>query len=171
MPHSPIHVLKFGGVAVGSADAIRAAAAHVKRAAPQAAAVVSAANGVTDLLLEAGQAALRGDRIASLTAAKRFEARHDELIRDLFGGRGGSPPPIVEELRSMIADAAHEMRSMCESVCVLRELTPRAQDALVARGERVLARMFTAFLKEYGVSNLDFRTVIVFEHLRIHPKT
>ena len=35
---------------------------------------------------------------------------------------------------------------MCESVAVLRELTPRAQDALVARGERVLARIFAAVL-------------------------
>lgn len=144
---SNIDVFKFGGVAVGSADAIRTAVAHVKRSAPNVAAIVSAANGVTDLLLEAGQAALRGERIEYISAAKRFEARHEELIRDLVSTRARS-----ERLREWIADASHEMRSMCESISVLRELTPRAQDALVARGERVLARIFVEVLGENGVA-------------------
>lgn len=160
MPHAPIQVLKFGGVAVGSAEAIRAAAAHVKRAAPRAAVVVSAANGVTDLLLEAGQAALRGDRIAYITAAKRFETRYGELVAGVISSRARA-----EELRNLIADAAHEMRSMAESISVLRELTPRAQDALVARGERVLAQIFTAVLNENHVdaTYVDASEVILTE--------
>ena len=81
-----IHVFKFGGVAVGSADAIRTAVAHVKRAEPNVAVIVSAANGITDLLLEAGQAALRGDRVDAITLTKRFELRHEELIRELVQG-------------------------------------------------------------------------------------
>ena len=141
-----IEVFKFGGVAVGSAEAIRVAVQHVKNAAPGVAAVVSAANGVTDLLLDAGTAAYRGNRIDWLTAAKRFEARHEELIRELIPSRARA-----EELRQTIADSAHELRSMCESVSVLRELTPRAQDAIVARGERMLARLFVAVLAEHGV--------------------
>ncbi len=141
-----VEVFKFGGVAVGSGEAIRIAVAHVKQAAPNVAAVVSAANGVTDLLLEAGQAALRGNRIEWLSAAKRFEARHDELIREVITGR-----THAEELREVVADSSHELRSMCESVSVLRELTPRANDALVARGERMLARIFVVALNEAGV--------------------
>jgi aspartokinase/homoserine dehydrogenase 1 len=142
-----IDVFKFGGVAVGSADAIRTAVSHVSNAAPGVAAVVSAANGVTDLLLQAGQAALRGDRVDWLSASKRFELRHEELIRELFPKRGR-----VEELREVIADSAHELRAMCESISVLRELTQRASDALVARGERVLARIFVAALAEKGIA-------------------
>ena len=42
--------------------------------------VVSAANGVTDMLLDAAKAAERGDREAFLDAARRFETRHYELI-------------------------------------------------------------------------------------------
>jgi bifunctional aspartokinase / homoserine dehydrogenase 1 len=139
-------VFKFGGVAVGSVEAIRTAVNHVKRAAPDVAAIVSAANGVTDLLLEAGQAALRGNRVAFISAAKRFEVRHEELIAGTIAKR-----PHAEELRKMIAESAHELRSMCESIAVLREFTTRAQDALVARGERVLARIFTAALNENGI--------------------
>ena len=142
-----IHVYKFGGVAVGSPEAIRAAAGHVKRAAPNVAAVVSAANGVTDLLLEAGQAALRGDRIGYITNAKRFENRHYELIDAVITTKSRA-----QQLRNLVADAAQEMRSMCDSVAVLRELTTRATDALVARGERTLAQIFAVFLTDQGVA-------------------
>lgn len=141
-----IEVYKFGGVAVGSAEALRAAVGHVKAVAPRVAAVVSAANGVTDMLLDCATAALGGDRIASISAAKRFETRHHELIDALITGRAH-----LQQLRDMVGDAAHEMRSMAESIAVLRELTPRAKDALVARGERVLARIFTTLLNENGI--------------------
>ncbi|HEX2061474.1 MAG TPA: hypothetical protein VHK90_12105, partial [Thermoanaerobaculia bacterium] len=132
---SPIDVFKFGGVAVGSPEAIRAAVEHVRRAAPRVAAIVSAANGVTDLLLDAAQCALRGDRVAYVSRAKQYQARHDELISALVTNRRRA-----EELRQLVNDSAHELRSMCDSIAVLRELTTRAQDAVVARGERTMAR-------------------------------
>jgi len=142
-----LQVFKFGGVAVGSPDAIRIAAEHVRKAAPRVAAVVSAANGVTDLLLDAGQAALKGDRTGAVTAAKKFELRHDELIDALIANRKRKA-----ELHALVADLSNEMRSMCDSIAVLRELTTRAQDSLVARGERLLARIFVAVLGEQGIA-------------------
>lgn len=141
-----VQVYKFGGVAVGSAEAIRAAIEHVRRASGRVAVVVSAANGVTDMLMDAAQAALRGDRVAYLSATKRFESRHEELIAALVTNR-----TLAVRLREAVADAAHEMRSMADSIAVLRELTPRAQDALVARGERILATIFAELLRESGV--------------------
>ena len=48
-------VFKFGGVAVGNAEAIRLAAGHIGRVAPNVAVVVSAMNGITDLLHEVNQ--------------------------------------------------------------------------------------------------------------------
>ncbi|MFP5247896.1 MAG: aspartate kinase, partial [Thermoanaerobaculia bacterium] len=140
-------VFKFGGVAVGSAEAILAAREHVRRAAPNVAVIVSAANGVTDMLLDTAQSALRGDRVAYLSAAKRFETRHYELIAATITNR-----QRAERLRELIADSTHEMRSMADSIAVLRELTPRAQDALVARGERMLARIFVEVLLEAGIA-------------------
>jgi len=141
-----VNVYKFGGVAVGSGEAIRAATGHVKQAAPRVAAVVSAANGVTDLLLDAGNAALRGDRVAYMTASKKFEVRHNELIDAVIANRARA-----QKLREVVSDSANEMRSMAESIAVLRELTVRATDALVARGERMLAQIFTGALAEAGV--------------------
>src|SRR5690349_489612 len=142
-----IDVFKFGGVAVGSPEAIRAAVEHVRRAAPHVAVIVSAANGITDALLDTAQSALRGDRDAYLAAAQRFETRHLDLIAGVITNRARA-----EELKKSVAESANEMRSMAESIAVLRELTPRAQDALVARGERVMARIFTAVLREQNIA-------------------
>ena len=140
-------VFKFGGVAVGSADAIRRAVVHVRGAAPNVAVVVSAMNGVTDLLLDAGQAALRGDRARCDAAVAEFESRHLDLIAELIRSRESAV-----RLTATIAAFAHEMRSMTESIAVLRELTTRTQDALVARGERAVAEVFTCALEESGTA-------------------
>ena len=130
--------------------AIRAAAGHVRAAAPNVAVIVSAMSGVTDLLLEAAHAALRGDRIAWLSASKRFEARHNEVVNTLIDSR-----PRAETLNALVSDSAHELRSMCESIGVLHELTPRAQDAVLARGERLLARIFAEVVDGTYVDAMD----------------
>lgn len=139
-------VLKFGGVAVGTSDAVRRAISHVQAAAPNVVVVVSAMNGVTDLLLKTGQAALRGDRDAFVTAAQAFAERHARLVEDVISSR-----TRAKDLNRLIDETTREMLSMAESIAVLRELTTRAHDALVARGERVLARIFSEALIDAGV--------------------
>jgi len=146
MKQSRPDVFKFGGVAVGNAEAIRIALAHVRRAAPNVAVIVSAMNGVTDLLLDAGQAALRRDTARCERAASEFESRHLALVAELVASKRRA-----EELNEFVRQSAHEMRSMMESISVLEELTPRAQDARVARGERAVARIFAAAANEAGI--------------------
>ena len=152
----PIDVYKFGGVAVGSAEAIRMAIDNVRRV-PRLAVVVSAMNGITDLLIEAGAAALRGNRAACEKAATAFEKRHlallPELIRD---------PRRRAELRRLIRESGREMRAITQSITVLREFTSRAHDSLAARGERLLAQIFAAFAAEQKIPNvyLDATAVI-----------
>jgi aspartokinase/homoserine dehydrogenase 1 len=145
-----VDVYKFGGVAVGSAEALRVAAAHVRVAAAASAAgarsgrrytlvvVVSAMNGVTDLLLGAARAALARNRDAFESAAVEFEARHVALAREVLK----RPQHAIDDIQA----SAAELRAMCESIAVLHELTRRAEDAIVARGERTLARIFADFI-------------------------
>jgi aspartate kinase len=146
MTQSRPEVFKFGGVAVGSADAIRVALAHVRRAAPNVAVVVSAMNGITDLLLEAGQEALRRDRARCEDAAAQFESRHKALVAELV-----SSSERTAALGGIVAESVRELRSMTESIAVLGELTQRAQDALVARGERLVAAIFAMAAAEAGI--------------------
>jgi aspartokinase/homoserine dehydrogenase 1 len=150
-------VYKFGGVAVGSPEAVRAGAAHIRGAEGSVVAVVSAMNGVTDLLLDIGEKARRGDREAAEAAVGQFEKRHLDLVRALFRSN--------RELRALIAASVAELRAMAESVAVLRELTTRARDAIVARGERLLAQIFVAFLRDQGIgaTYLDATELIITE--------
>ncbi|MCU1245768.1 MAG: Aspartokinase, partial [Acidobacteria bacterium] len=158
---NPVEVYKFGGVAVGSAEAIQAAVRHVREGAPaRLAVVVSAMNGVTDLLLDCAQAALRRDRPRYEAAAAEFASRHATLIPQLITARART-----QELQELVAESTRDLLSMSESIAVLRELTPRAEDALVARGERLLATIFTAYLNAEGIAAeyVDAPDVIVTE--------
>ncbi|MCU1350750.1 MAG: hypothetical protein JWO56_3780, partial [Acidobacteria bacterium] len=141
-----IEVYKFGGVAVGSADAVCTAVAHVRRAKGRVAAIVSAMNGVTDLLLGAATSALRGDRAACAEAATAFEERHAALVAELIGDQ-----QRAARMRALVAGSANELRAMTESIAVLRELTQRAQDSVVARGERLLAQIFAEYAESEGL--------------------
>ncbi len=139
-------VFKFGGVSVGSAAAIRTAIGRVGAAAPEVAVVVSAMNGMTDLLLAASAAGVRGETSRFHAISEEFRSRHVDLVRQVVSSRAAS-----EDLQKLIEDSTRELTSMCESVATLREQTPRARDAVVARGERVLARIFAAALDDHGV--------------------
>src|SRR3954454_21415341 len=96
---SAVDVYKFGGVAVGSAEAIRTALDHVSRA-ERLVVVVSAINGITDQLINAGEAALEGNRTACDAFARGFQERHAALLPELFpdGKRR-------RELRKLISEA------------------------------------------------------------------
>ena len=161
---SEIEVYKFGGVAVGSADAIRVAIGHIRDRVPpptpaakaaklrgptRIVAVVSAMNGITDLLIGCAHSALEGDRKSCRRAAAEFEGRHSALVKQLVSKR------VATGLLKMAGEATAEMLSIAESISVLRELTPRAQDAMVSRGERVLARIFARCIDAEYVDATD----------------
>ena len=114
--------------------------------------IVSAMQGVTDLLLEASRAALNGDRIAYEFAAEQFASRHRDVVSTLL--------PENRRLENEIEKATTELRSMCDSISVLHELTPRAADVLVARGERLIARIFADYI---GATYIDATEVIFTE--------
>ena len=134
-----VHVYKFGGAALGSAEAVRRAAKTVRQAPGRVVVIVSAMQGITDLLLDAGHAALAGDHSRYEQAARSFETKHLRLL-DALDRRS------LKSLRATIKEASNDLRAMCRSVATLRELTRRAEDAIVARGERMLARIFSAFI-------------------------
>src|SRR5262245_20032735 len=143
-----VDVYKFGGVAVGSADAVRIAAGHVGRAPNPTVVVVSAMNGITDRLLGAPRAASHGHDFAA--AAAEFEGRHVALAREILK----KPQRMIDEIRA----SAAELRAMCESIAVLRERTRRAEDAVVARGERVMAKIFAELI---GAEYVDATELVI----------
>jgi aspartokinase/homoserine dehydrogenase 1 len=150
----PIDVYKFGGAAVGSPEAVRIAGEHVRRASARLVVVVSAMVGITDLLLETAKAALRG----RAPSTDEFAKRHIEVIDGVIRAKA-----LRDRLRREVEHTARELQSMCESVTVLHELTPRAADAILARGERMMAQIFAAFV---GADYVD-ATELIFTEKRL----
>src|SRR6266571_4246712 len=141
-PGSPPHIHKFGGASLANAAGIERAAKIVAayHPAPQVV-VVSAMSGVTDTLLDCAARASRGDAAQLRTAAKALRARHGEAARALVP-RGAR----LDELVGIIDAAFAELEQLAGGLGILREITPRTIDYLVARGERLSAQMFAAAL-------------------------
>src|SRR5437868_6299693 len=103
MKSTKLQVFKFGGVAVGTPEAVRVALGHVQAAAPRVAVVVSAMSGVTDLLLDGVAAAARGDKKRPGAAAVEFADRHITLVHALLARR-----PRVAALEKKLHAAAED---------------------------------------------------------------
>lgn len=142
-------VMKFGGTSVGSPEAMGRVIDITRQALvnwPRLVVVVSALNGVTNLLLDsAGRAAL-GDRAAAGPAVEVLSSRHTKMIEALITdpARGAQ---LKEEIHGIIDDFA----SRCQAMAVLGEATPRALDAIAGQGERMAARILAAGLQDAGI--------------------
>src|ERR1700720_3915608 len=95
-------VMKFGGTSVEDAAAIRRLISIVQNkldsSAAQPVLVVSALAGVTDQLLEAGNAAARGHLGEALAGVRKVYVRHEQLADSLVEGSANGA--LDRELRS-----------------------------------------------------------------------
>lgn len=150
-------VLKFGGTSVADADAIGRAAAIVAREEPPIVVVVSALAGVTDRLLSAAALAASGEIDAALGAVAALRARHVEVAAVVSDSEDGGA------LREAIADTFAQLDSVTRGCFVLRELSPRALDAIAAAGELLSSRIVTSAFRRLGLPSVwvDARQVIL----------
>ena len=154
----PPHIHKFGGASLADAAGVRRAVEIVltHRPGPQVV-VVSAMGGVTDALLEAARRATRGETSQVRAAAETLRAQHTRAARALVpaGGR-------LDALLARIDAAVDELKPLGGGLGILRELTARTIDYLVARGERLSALVFAAALEAAGclVAYVDATDVI-----------
>jgi aspartokinase len=107
--------------------------------------VVSALGGVTDALLEGARHAASGDASAAAHVAAAFLRRHRDIAIELV--------PPGKERRAVLASVDHqarEYRDIAQAVAALGELSPRASDTLIARGERAASAALAAALNAAG---------------------
>jgi len=152
--------MKFGGTSVATVGAMRHAAAIVAKASNAGAhvvVVVSAMAGVTDALVSACDAARAGaaERVGHLVTALR--ARHVEAIEGLF------PPKGSDFLQDAIVTECDRLQTLLASGAAGKELSRPAADAVLATGELLSSRIFTALLAAEGVPArwVDSRRVVV----------
>lgn len=132
-------VMKFGGTSVGNADMIKRVAAIVSnRLRREPVVVVSAVGGITNLLLEAAEKARKRSR-ATESLLGRFRDVHDGIISSL-----GLRPGLIRWEFASLAEVLH-------GVYCLGELTPRTLDYVAHFGERVSAKIVSAYLVRTGI--------------------
>jgi len=147
----PPRVHKFGGASLADADAVRHAIALVRaQPAGPAVVVVSAMAGVTDALLDLGRRALAGGRDGAARADRMslvaaLKARHEAVVRAVVP-RG----PIRTRVLADVTRAHDALVTLLDGVASLRELTPRTNDFLLSRGEKLSALMLAAGLEAAG---------------------
>ncbi len=150
-------VLKFGGTSVANAENIRKVAAIVQTAAANEDCVVvlSAMQGVTDTLIEAGRLAELGDD-GFIEIIKDAGGRHFAAIKELF------PDVPHHSLKEFIEIALKELENLYEGVFLLRELSPRTLDSILSFGELVSTKILSAHLNSIGLENVwkDSREMI-----------
>ena len=150
-------VLKFGGSSVGSAKTIEKVIEIIRASSQKGtrAVVLSAMQGTTDALIEAGRSAERGDD-GYIEILSNISERHIETIRELFGSKGN--PEVLDFVETTIK----ELDNLCEGVRLVRELSAKTLDRILSFGEIVSTRIVSAKLSVVGLDNewKDSRIVI-----------
>jgi bifunctional aspartokinase / homoserine dehydrogenase 1 len=150
-------VLKFGGSSVADAENIGKVAEIVITSAEDGGlmVVLSAMQGITDSLIEAGRMAEGGDE-RYREKISEVRKKHLETINTLFADK--SPA----ELKDFVETALSDLENIFEGVIRIRELTDRTLDRVLSFGELFSSRILSALLKHKGAENvwLDARQLI-----------
>jgi aspartokinase/homoserine dehydrogenase 1 len=143
-----MQVLKFGGTSVASAENIQKVIAIVTSALDEGPVVlvVSALGGTTDALINAGQAAARGDE-SFRQALSQLEARHltaAELLLPSFEAQAEIQPWLTAQFTKLAL--------LADGIFALGELSPRTLDRLMSYGELLSSRLVVAALQAQGIA-------------------
>lgn len=137
---------KFGGASLFDAAAVRHAATLIAAQPGGRLIVASAMAGVTDALLHGATRAASGDADGLKATAVALRTKHIDAARELVKDKARRAA-----LEASILELTDELEHLARGLAVLRELTPRTSDYIVARGERLSARLLAAALTEAGV--------------------
>ena len=152
-------VIKFGGTSVGAVPQIDQAAriVHSMRESKPVV-VVSAMGGVTDALLQAGEAAVAGQTQQRDDKLWEIRSRHDRAINELFKNRS-----VVHELQDTHRAIWEEIQKVFTGVSLLREMSSRSRDLISSFGERLIVPIFARYMREMGfeAEPIDAREIIV----------
>src|SRR5438477_12174367 len=142
--------MKFGCTSVGDAVCIARTAQIIAKTAKENAyvAVVSAMSGVTNRLIEAAKKAQAADAREATAMLDTLRQQHETALTSLVQ-REDERPCVRQRMDEVFAEG----RRLCEGTALLRELTPRALDAISSLGERLSAPLVGAAVSELGLQS------------------
>lgn len=157
---SRLQVMKFGGTSVGDAACIARAAQIIASGAKENAClvVVSAMSGVTNRLIAGAKRAESGDGEACVVALEELRRQHVTALTSLVQHKEARQA-ILHAMEIVLAEGLR----LCEGTALLRELTPRALDAISSVGERLSAPLVAGAVRELGMRSeaVEARELIV----------
>src|SRR6266542_34304 len=145
-------VMKFGGTSVADPDAISRLIGIVKQRIPASKApapvvVVSALAGVTDTLVEVTRLAEEGQGERAAAVLKALLERHVAVAT-----------AVTNEGRAVLLTAVQrefdELIGLVHALAVLREVSPRSTDAVLAAGEVVSSMIVAAAFADRRVPSV-----------------
>jgi aspartokinase/homoserine dehydrogenase 1 len=150
-------ILKFGGSSIGTAERIKAIVDIIRQSKiknNEVVVVISAMQGVTNKLLEAGRQAFRGERYEEIL--DELEGLHKSVANELLGDQ------ISAEVHRSITQSFHELREFIHGIWILGEITNRTLDYVMSYGERLSCTLIAAALNSSGIpaEYVDSRTLI-----------
>ncbi|MEJ2545221.1 MAG: aspartate kinase [Calditrichaceae bacterium] len=157
-------VIKFGGTSVKDAQAIRNAAEIIKkRLHLQPIVVSSALAGITDLLIEALDAASSHKDEKLKSAYDTIEQRHLTLINQLIEDQD-----ILESLIQLTEEEIAKLQVLLEAARTIRLKSGTLAHAVMSIGEILSTRIISGYLNTTGISTfwMDARDVIILEEKR-----
>jgi aspartate kinase len=137
-------VMKFGGTSVADAARVAQVAAIIKAQPQPRTAVVSAASGVTNLLLDAARAAAADNESFAAELAEAIRARHDAIAAGIADDHErAAAVAVLDQIHAALADAL-------AAISRAGALSPRDSDRIVATGEKAMSVLLAATLRARG---------------------
>jgi aspartate kinase len=145
--------MKFGGTSVADPEAINRLAGIVRRQrqtdppdSPAPVVVVSALSKVTDALIAVTRLAEDGDTDGGAAAVQALRERHVSVASAV----------TTERRSALLSDLGHEfdeLAGLVHALAVLRDVSLRSLDAVLAVGELVSSRIVAAALADCGIAS------------------
>ena len=145
-------VLKFGGTSVGSVESILSVKKIVEAEKEPVVVVVSALGGITDKLIKTSKLALAGD-LSYQSEFDEIAGRHHQMIEAVIPS-GEKKERLLETIDALL----DELKSICQGVYLIRDLSPKTSAAIVSYGERLSSNIVAVLID--GAKWFDSRTFI-----------
>ena len=137
-------VLKFGGTSVGSIEKILDAVSIIEQQPLPRAAVVSAASGVTNMLLEAANHSAAGETDAATNVVDLIVSRHLSIAEGIADEQERlGAIAILDQLHAALRDSLEEVQSA-------GSLSKELSDRIVSTGEKSMSTMMAALMRSQG---------------------